>query len=254
MILREIKRLGFSQWIGAKQMHLFALGIFMSFFVSQSASAQDGQFWGEFRPGYMWNDKWVGQFAVGYRQFYGSQEWHRYYIHPMMRYNLNKRWNIRAGLNTIYNTYQTEQNHLEIRPYLGVGLKWPIIEWMDVNHYARVEERISRYSEEAATELVTRGRYKVDTRIPLWRISKENLYFLMAYGELFFNMGGEADEVFRNRNRFGAGVGMVSKSKWSYTLLFNYQKTRQATDGEFDRHDFFTQIRIAYTWKKKTKE
>lgn len=146
------------------------------------------------------------------------------------------------GLFYIYNL--TKINRFEITPWQGIQLNWPRWAKLRFKHLVRLEERISFLTNNWSASLALRLRYKLSGRLDIYKASAEKFWFIPFYVEMFFPVGDEIKEFFRNRGRAGFGLGYNPSKIWRFSFIFNWQTSRTAVDEDLKVSDYAYQIKI----------
>ena len=150
----------------------------------------DFQTWMDFRTIYDINEKFTYDGNYGLRGVLSGEEWRRYYIHPSVIYFYKINLRIRGGIRIIFTEEFSTVNSFEIRPWQGISLNWPQTSYFNINHYFRLEERFSFYSNDTNSDFALRLRYRIQAKTPTIKILAidQRIYFLVNF-EIFGNIG-----------------------------------------------------------------
>jgi hypothetical protein len=216
--------------------------------ICQSSTANDNivnhQFWLDFYPHFYISDKLEYYGDSGYRTILQENIWHRIYARPSVRYHFNKNWEIHGGIGFFYIFNKSKTSRFEITPWQGIQLNWPRWANLRFKSLVRIEERISFLTNNWSSSLALRLRYKLSGRLDIFKTSPEKFWFVSFYIEMFFPVGDEIKEFFRNRGRVGFGFGYNPSRIWRFSFIFNWQRSRTAVDEDLSVSDYAYQIKI----------
>ncbi len=216
--------------------------------VSQSNTADNKmvnhQFWLDFYPHFYVSDKLEYYGDSGYRTILQENIWHRISVRPSIRYHFNKNWEMHGGIGFFYIFNKSKTSRFEITPWQGIQLNLPRWANLRFKHLVRIEERISFLTINWSSSLALRLRYKLSGRLDIYKISSEIFWFIPFYIEMFFPVGDEIKEFFRNRGRVGFGVGYNASRIWRFSFNFNWQRSRTVVDEDLSVSDYAYQIKI----------
>ena len=216
--------------------------------ISQSGTDDDppvsNQIWIDFLPHFYVTEKFEYYGDTGYRTALNNNIWHKIYARPSLRYHIDKYWALHGGVGFFYDFQKGISDRFEIRPWQGIQLGWPRIKDLGIKHYVRFEERVSFLTDNWSYSLALRLRYMLSFRWDIIKINKNRFWFIPFFGEVFFPVGDEIKEFFRDRGRIGVGLGYNPTDIWRFTIHVVWQKTHTGIDEEFQVSDIFYQIRV----------
>ena len=207
-------------------------------------SATNHQLWIDIYPHFYVSEKLEYYGDAGYRTLLDENIWHWIYARPSVSYHIDKHWELHGGIGFFYIFNKSIANRFEIRPWQGIRVSWPRIANLGFKHYVRLEERISFFTEDWSSSLALRLRYKLSCRWDIIKINKQRFWFIPFYGELFFPIGDEIKEFFRNRGRAGVGLGYNPSVIWRFSINITWQTSRTGLDEEFTVSDIVYQVKI----------
>jgi len=231
---------------------LILLLIFSSFFNAAAQSKTEEkeinqQIWLDFYSHYKINDKveYYGDF--GYRSIITRQSWNRIYVRPSFKYSINERWELHTGIGLFYIFDKYDYNTLEISPWQGVQLNWPIRKQISFKHMAKLEERFNYVTDNWAYSLELRFRYKLSAKIKL-----KNKFYIPLYLEYFLPISlDKTKEIYQNKGRAGAGLGYSFLNDLKVAFIFNWQTSRSGANENLNVSDYAYQIKIIKVWHGK---
>ena len=202
------------------------------------------QLWLDYYPHFYVSDKLEYYGDLGYRAILQENIWQRICIRPSVGYQLNHNWEIHGGIGFFYIFNHNKVNSFEIRPWQGIQLNLP--RWVNLRfkNLVRIEERISFQTGNGSSSIALRLRYKLFGHLSILKHSSETFWFIPFYIEMFFPVGGEINEFFKNRGRIGIGLGYNPSRTWRFTFIFNRQTSRTADDEDLSVSDYAYQIMI----------
>jgi hypothetical protein len=202
------------------------------------------QLWIDIYPHFYVSEKFEYYGDVGYRTLLNQNIWHWLYVRPSVRYHMGKKWEVHGGIGFFYVFKKEVSDRFEIRLWQGIQVSWPRIRKLGFNHYVRFEQRISFQTNGWSSSFSLRLRYKISGRWDFLNISKERFWFIPFYGELFYPVGDEVKEAFRNRGRLGFGLGYNPSDVWRFSLNITWQSSRTGLNEDFTVSDIIYQIKI----------
>jgi hypothetical protein len=220
-------------------------------FAASSAIADDpaGQLWIDYHEYFYLSRDWEFYGDTGYRMPLGGFDWATVYGRPSIRLHApRKPAELRAGLGVFYTNNRDGSNQWEVRPWLGFLLKWPRLGPLTVSNYFRLEERFFYTVDESDWSHETRLRYRIGTKIPLSKTSKEQYFFIPMSAELFFDVDEDVAGVFSDRFRLDTGVGYIFSYVWTAEFHAILQESRSSTDEVFDATDLIFRFQIKRLW------
>jgi hypothetical protein len=215
---------------------------------SQSSELRFTQFWIDFHPYFNLSEKLQYYGDLGYRSDIDTETWKRIYIRPSVRYKFSEILKFHAGVGLLYFDGQDNLNRFEITPWQAVQIKFPNWGMASVQHLIRVEERISINLQENITSTDIRFRYKIGTSIPICKNCDVSYWYVPIYAEFFVPLFDDIEEVFRNRTRWGIGLGYRRSDTFSVAVLFNRQRSRSGPENELKVTDSAFQLQVVKHW------
>jgi hypothetical protein len=216
--------------------------------VSQSGTTDNTmvnhQLWLDFYPHFYISDKLEYYGDLGYRAILQENIWQRICARPSVGYKLNNDWEIHGGIGFFYIFNHNRVNNFEIRLWQGIQFNLPRWTNLRFKNLVRIEERISFLTNNGSSSLALRLRYKLSGRLNIFKHSSETFWFIPFYIEMFFPVGDEIKEFFRNRGRIGIGLGYNPSRTWRFAFIFNRQSSRTADDEDLNVSDYAYQIMI----------
>jgi len=193
--------------------------IFVVIFIllfSKTAYTQNGQIWldADVYPSFSVN--WDYKIEAGYRKYLVSDGWTRLHLRNVFTYK-RMNWLLYAGALDLFYTFEpVSNNYLEVRPWIEVTARW-----MTAGKYLnlfrpyigiRLERRFFRYSDKS-TDQKTRLRFRIGGTFLLNNdFMRVRTWYVPFRAELFFSVGGEAQEVSAEQNRLVVGIGYIFNS------------------------------------------
>ena len=212
--------------------------------VLENDTKADEQLWIDIYPHFYVSEKLEYFGDAGYRTVLNQNIWHWIYARPSVRYHLGKKWEVHGGIGFFYVIKKELSDRFEIRPWQGIEFSWPRFSNLGFKHYIRFEQRISFQTDDWSSGFSLRLRYKISGRWDFLNINNERFWFIPFYGELFFPVGDEVKEFFRNRGRIGVGLGYNPSDIWRFSLNFTWQTSRTGVSEDFTVSDIIYQIKI----------
>lgn len=207
------------------------------------------QIWIDFYPHFFVNEKLEYYGDAGYRTVMGKTSWNRIYARPSLRYHFSYSLDIRGGIGLFYIFDKYDINQLEIRPWQGIQLKWPIWIFLEFRHLFRLEERISFLTDDWSSSFDLRFRYKLSGKIDFCDDCILQKWYVPAYAEIFLPLNDNINELIRNRGRAGLGVGYYASKDWLLEFIMNWQRSRSGPEDKLAVSDYAYQIKIKKHWK-----
>ena len=215
------------------------------------ALSPNHQLWIDIYPHYYVTEKLEYYGDAGFRTIIDERSWNRIYARPSLRYHINKNWEAHGGLGLFYIFNKTDVNRFEITPWQGVQLNWPTGRFLSLKHLVKIEERFSFLTNDWTSSFDLRFRYKLSGRISLCENCSAPNWYIPFYGELFYPLNDEIEEVYRNMGRAGLGVGYNASNEWRISFLVNWQKSRTGPEDELNISDYAYQLKVRKLWKSK---
>jgi hypothetical protein len=212
------------------------------------------QIWIDYYAYYYFKPKWEFYGDAGYRFIPKNFAWQMFHLRPSIRYIAPALWEVHGGVGFFQTFYKDEYNTFEIRPWQGAKIKWPSFDPVYFSHYVRLEERLF-IPEESSLKFDIRFRYKLGTKINVYRFQNKNQIFILGYAEAFVDLESKIQEVFRNRARFSAGIGYRTHKDWTFEFNFVGQHGRSGQDEEFVTAERLYQFKVRrHLFKKEYRE
>lgn len=226
----------------------------------QKASTQEtevnSELWVDYYHSYNIKEKLKYSGDAGYRTILGGRNWNMIYLRPGLRYFQNQTVEYSGGLGFFYEFDRLVSDRFEIRPWQGLRIYWPNIKKLGItqlsmNHYFRLEERISFLTQNSwDNSFDLRGRYKFTTRLRLCLECTDPKWSVPFYFEAFFPLNN-VDEVFRNRSRLGLGLDYDHTKDWRFGFLFHWQKSRIGIGEALNVSDLIFQFRFTHKFDSR---
>ena len=233
------------------QVHIFSLVLY--FMVTKIVYCQSDlaeftttnhQLWIDLYPHFYVSEKFEYYGDTGYNTRLNENTWHSIYASPSVRYHIDKYWELRGGVGFYYDFNKEISDRFEIRPWQGILLGWPRIINLVIQHYIRFEQRISFLTDDWSSSLALRLRYQLSSRWDIIKINNNRFWFIPFYWELFFPIGKEVKEFFRDRGRLGVGLGFNPSDIWRFSLQIVWQTSRSGVDEDFTVSDIIYQVKV----------
>lgn len=204
-------------------------------------------FWGDFDPSYKLseNTKLFGD--VGFQVFDLQIPAYRFNIRPGVKWQANKVLSATAGLGYFYIFADERADIHEIRPFLGLMLKWPNGTYFQPAHYFRYEARNVWKSNAYTNFYASRLRYELKQNIKWsWYGNTQSKWYNPIAVEVFLNFP-VASSAFLDfeRLRISAGFGYKFSEKQKLELYYLYQG-KEALPDEFLIHTTDHMLRLRY--------
>ena len=234
-------------WVKILLFAYFAL-VIPDYGIGQSSTVDDftanNEVWIDFFPHFYVSEKFEYYGDTGYRTILNENIWHKIYARPSARYYIKKYWVLHGGVGFFYDFNKEVSNRFEIRPWEGIQLGWPRIINLGIQHYVRFEQRISYLTDDWSSSLALRLRYMLSFRWDIIKLNKNKFWFIPFYGEVFFPVGDEVKEFFRDRGRLGVGLGYNPSDIWRFSLHVVWQKSNTGVDEDYTVSDIFYQVKV----------
>jgi hypothetical protein len=205
------------------------------------------QLWGDGNAYYRLNDIWQLHGELGGRTLYAGPDWSRIYIHPSVIYQWQVMLYLRGGIRIIYTDEVASSNAFELRPWQGLRLIWPRTSYLILDHYLRLEERFTFYTESDQSGSAMRLRYRIRAKSPNLRLRAiDQTFYLLTSYEFLFNLGVEIKETFANRNRLTFGLGYFISQSIRTELHYTRHGTRDSRGEGFKTTLHVFRLRLRY--------
>jgi hypothetical protein len=202
------------------------------------------QIWIDFYPHFYVSEEFEYYGDTGFRTNINNSNWYKITARPSVRYHFDKYWTLHGGVGFFYDFNKEVSNRFEIRPWEGIQLGWPRIINLGVQHYVKFEQRISYLTDDWSSSLALRLRYMLSFRWDIIKMNKNKFWFIPVFGEVFFPVGDEVKEFFRDRGRLGVGLGYNPSDIWRFSFHVVWQKTHTGIDEDYSVSDIFYQIKV----------
>jgi hypothetical protein len=219
----------------------------IDFYFSFAQEETDFQTWTDFTTLYHINDKWIYNGDYGIRGLVSDVNWTQAYIHPAVIYRVRAKLRFRGGVRFIFSEEADQSNTFEIRPWQGIRILWPDFDFMIIDHYFRIEERLTWETQSGGFDGNIRLRYRLEGRTANYTFRKINqtFYFLASF-EIFANAGKAIEETFVNRNRLVLGIGYLISKKFFTELHYIRQGSRAGSEDGFRTAEHILRIRLKF--------
>ncbi len=176
------------------------------------AVAQEGeeaqvneQVWVDYNP--RWTDQSNREIFgdLGLRTMLGANDWVRFVVRPGVRVPVGP-FRLAGGIGTFYRHNREGADQLEIRPFQGIAAAWPKGRRLRLQHYLRLEERLTWETADWALDSSLRGRYRLQTDYSFSGFATGADWRIMLHIEGFYTLAGGDDQA-NEEFRIGAGIG-----------------------------------------------
>ena len=163
-------------------------------------------------------------------------------------YNSKEWLRLEAGVGTYYSWRDDVDDLFEVRLWQAATFDWPevraLARWV-VHHRFMLEERF-QHSDDWDTSF--RGRYRLSFTIPINRYTIEpGAFYMPLDGELFWDITGDRGELFANRYKVSAGLGLQFSKGWAVEARYMWQESRDTVTEKFSVGDDIIELRIKST-------
>jgi hypothetical protein len=205
----------------------------------------DLQTWFDFRAYYQINESWLYDGDYGIRGLISKEDWKRFYINPSFVYYYKTRIVLRGGMRFIYTLEELSSNTFELRPWQGIRIFWPGTSFLTIDHYFRLEQRLTFYTQESNSDFAVRGRYRIQLKTPKLTLKAINqTFYFLTFFEIFGNLGNGIEEKYVNRNRLNFGMGYYITSNWWLELDYIRQSSRRGSSEGFKTTEHIFRLRL----------
>jgi hypothetical protein len=189
----------------------------------------------------------------GYRELWDApltnEEWSRWHLRSAFSYQQNSRLNFDLGSGLFYTDSPLTSDRTEFRTWLGATVYWPdspgYYRRFVLTHRFRLEQRFFSDSGSSSWSFASRARYRLSTTIALNRKEVEpGAFYTYLSAEFFATFDQEQEKLFTDRNRFSAGLGYVTPSKWTLELRFTRQEIKDTVTGDYQFTDKIVEFRV----------
>jgi len=201
---------------------------------AQEDSKLNNQYWFDLIPHFRISDK---------LEFYGDasfrirDEGERKIltVRPSLRWQVSPVFSIHGGLGMFYNTYQSSENIMEIRPWQGLRISWPDIGPLQFKQYFRLEQR---YYPSLENLLLHRVRYKIGAKMPLnKKVVQDKAIFIPFSFEWLGTADDDISVIWASESRLTVGAGYVLSSEWQIEFEFMYWWSKNSPGDVFEVTD-----------------
>jgi hypothetical protein len=216
------------------------------------AAAQDDvseQLWLDYHEHFYFKPNWEFYGDGGFRTILANSDWQRLYVRPSVRFHSPKHpWEGRGGVGLFYTKDALDVNQLELRPWLGLRIRWPRFEPLTFSNYFRLEGRLIWETEDWELDETLRFRYQLGTRIPLELNRVQKYFYLPVSAEWFTNLGRDVAESYSSELRLNAGLGYVFNYVWAGEFHFILQRSRSGKGLSFETTDLIFRFQVKRLW------
>ena len=168
------------------------------------------------------DDKWNYNQDAAYAHSYETPTFTRFFLRSQFSRSISEAVSAHGGLNFFYIFNEKDNDTFELRPWVGIKLRWPQFWRMELVHYLRFEQRFQHTNQVGDWDNNFRVRYKISSNLP---INQESLVDKTVYGVLgyeFFSTSFGDDIRFTKAatHRFDVGLGYQQNTKNRYEMLF----------------------------------
>lgn len=200
--------------------------------------AQTSELWLDYYATNIRGD-WTFEVNPGVSKGWGDAPWLDTYVATSVAYQALNWLSSEGNLEAHYTFDKTQEDVLEVRPWVGLNFIWPTFgTHLNLFYPAlsfRLEERFLWYQESGTSAQKTRLRVRVFARFTL---NNETMipgtYYLLALAEDYVPLDGEVREVSADRRRFQAGLGYVVASDLRVELQYVLMRTRDSYSNTFE--------------------
>lgn len=161
---------------------------------------------------------------ASWKHLYDEIGWRRWGINTKVVKEMNN-WTLNAGLATYYTFHKEINNFIEVRPYIGIGLKTKILNNLLFKQQLRTEWRTFFYSGDSSNENYFRPRYKIglDFKINEKEETQEG-WRLVTNIEWYFNKDTATGERFAQSREYGFTIIRELKNEHEIGLGYKLEK------------------------------
>ena len=212
------------------------------------------QFWTDFNQKYEFNEKSGVSGFLGYRSISPNvyDKWvlsgtydirnNRGLAFLKLKKPLVSSFHLGGGL--FYTDNKDEKNNFEFRMSQGLKFFIPLMKFIPIQNYFRIEERFQKTFGGSSWNTSVRLRYRVATVIE-WekRLFAFNKGMYIPVNVEFFYSLSEA-KIFNDVIRISPGVGYKLNDEWRAELYFSYHYTNNTSEQQDGSNDFVVRLRI----------
>jgi len=178
-----------------------------------------------------------------------NSTWNRISFKPSFGYRLNNRIKLDGGVGLYYVFGDLEENRFEISPWQGVSLNWPHWDRLRFIHSFKFEERFSfQTNNDWSSSFGFRMRLKTAGEIKICRQCKGSYWNIPFHAEFFQSMHNDIKELFKDKRRFGLGIGYVIPKNWAITFQFILQGSEFEGSNNYTISDNVFQLKFLKLW------
>ena len=227
--------------------------VLLNFVRAQSSSDNTSQqIWLDYNPQWDLSESYTLYGSVGGRTII-PHSWTKVYFTAAMRYApdplfniLNKsQQEIHGGLSFFYTDYENSENEIELRPFQGYKIRWPVWQFVKFTHFLRLEERFIFTSGESDFEFELRTRYKIEAIFHRTHhlVDFANGFYFPVSVEFLINLYSTVQ--FNDGIRITPGLGYSSEAKfWKVQFDLTYQYADKAEVGSFTKSTIIYRLRF----------
>lgn len=189
------------------------------------------------------SDEWLVKQELGQRAYWFPWEQNQSFSRSHLEKQLGKNWKTAIGF-----TYAVKSNHYfpktqnfgnraEIRPQLELAFSQPLLKKLSLHHRYWFEFRFFEQADRLLKFKNYRFRYKLELRYKIL-----NGLTIMAFDEIFVNMGEEVVQNVFDQNRFGLSVLYAPFKNFGFELGYinGFQQKKSGADFNNDHIFRFT--------------
>lgn len=190
---------------------------------------------------------------LDYRTMVAWDDWDCFRGRIALAKTTRRGFDFHAGLSVIYDFNEIKYDRFETRFWQGLKYYWPDRRDFRLRHFAQIEERISFYTESNSSDVEpwqpsfsARLRYRLTWQYVFPRQSRHAYFYLPVSAELFFPLMDGFEEVFRNTNQSGVGLGYRLGESWDFVTFVYWQSKRRDPTTEFDKSSMIYEFKLHY--------
>lgn len=188
---------------------------------AQDISGTEKQLWVMAFFNFRLDDKWVYNQDVAYQHSYESPTFTRLLVRSQIGRQFTGAVSLHGGLNLMYKFTTEDNDALELRPWVGIKLRWPYVWRFNFVQYLRFEQRFEHTMNVEDWDNNFRVRYKISSNVPINHESIVDKTFYGMLGYEFFSVSFGDDIRFTTAatHRFELGLGYRQNVKNRYEAL-----------------------------------
>jgi hypothetical protein len=213
--------------------------VLLIFLASAQSVGQSSEVWLDYFALWPAGSEWTFEANTGFAKGVTDPKWLDAYLSGNATFQPFNWFNTEGNFETHYTFNTTEEDILELRPWLGVSLIWATYGGPLRLFYpflsVRLEERLFWYQTSGAKETKERLRLRMSARFCLNNdLLTEGTYYLLFLAESFIPLDGSATEVSADRLRFQGGIGYVVGPDLRLELQYVLMRTRNTQMNTFE--------------------